>query len=140
MYPKKPKELISKYAASAGIPPEDTEAIVQGFWKALRKQVSAMEYWRYAIPGIGHIKCSKKRVEKEYYLYLEQKALTNTDTTSYKYVEARDKMVMLGRMLKVFKEEYKKEKEYNHKKFSYRIAKQNKNNGLDREDKKGLGK
>ncbi len=140
MYPKKPKELISEYAKQVDISEEDAADMVNGFYRAIRTKASELEHWNIGIRGIGFLRASYKKTTETFYSLLQQKTDYKNDKRSTIYMDAVKRLPGIIKLLRIFKEEWKKEKVIRNKKTIYANNKKDKLNELERDSKGSVGK
>ena len=123
MYPKKSRELIPDYAKEQGIPEQDLEDMVNGYYKAIRTKLSALEYWNFRVRGLGDFRASRKKVVKAFYKLLRQKMDYRDDTSSMGYIDAVTRLEPVKHVLRVFREEYTKQAITRNRKIIFRNRK-----------------
>lgn len=128
MIPKKPNDLIRKYADQVGIPFSDIEDMITGYYKAIRINASELNHWNIRIRGIGDLRSSYTKVSRDYFKYCGQKERNEKNKQSPEYKEACEKLKNLSKIMQSYREEREKEEKVRKKKAKFHIEKRKNEN------------
>lgn len=115
MKPLKANTMIGQYAKDIGLPKEDVELMIKGYWQRLKKSYTTMEHIKVFIPYIGSMNTRyNKTVEDREHTrkFLEQTAALQDP---HKYMIAKREwataqLEMLDRIVEMKEQEFVKEK------------------------------
>jgi len=127
MIPKRATDEIPGYAAEKGVPVQDMQDMVIGYYRALRELCSDMGAIDIAILGLGWMSVSKKKLSDG--LKKEKKIISsyNGKIKDDKYRDACKQVEILRIQIARVNQEWKREREKRKEKTRYKIAKQKKN-------------
>lgn len=141
MYPKKAKDVVANYTERTNVPLDDSELMINHYYRTIRQKTSAMnEHWNLRILGLGNLKASYSKVMKGFYNQRSNKLIAKNEGDEYQYIQSVEKVNQLVEMIRIFREEKKREDEVNKKKKQYKEKRNREQYAAKRDPKTGMGK
>jgi len=104
MKPRKAKEFIEEHAQNRGVPEEDMEDMIRGFYDAIRMHATNLEHINIRIAGIGNLKVRQRRVD-EFIDHL-QRLSVNNNVGFFQMEKNNDLLERLNRIVEIRNREY----------------------------------